>query len=131
MTEKQSNMNENYEKLGLFYLGKHYDSENQKIEQNLLLYKSKHLVTHGICMGMTGSGKTGLCVSILEEAAIDIHLCINFSSAEEQQKVFDGFSSDGSVTMPLNDTFWGSRFGMLKDKFGINWMLNFEKSSDE
>ena len=71
MTEKQSNMNQNYEKLGLFYLGKHYDSENQKIEQNLLLYKSKHLVTHGICMGMTGSGKTGLCVSILEEAAID------------------------------------------------------------
>ena len=61
----------------------------------------------------------------------NIHLCINFSSAEEQQKVFDGFSSDGSVTMPLNDTFWGSRFGMLKDKFGINWMLNFEKSSNE
>ena len=64
-------MNENYEKLGLFYLGKHYNSDAQKIEEELLLYKSKHLVTHGVCMGMTGSGKTGLCVSILEEAAID------------------------------------------------------------
>ena len=64
-------MNENYEKLGLFYLGKQYNSDEKKIEDELLLYKSKHLVTHGVCMGMTGSGKTGLCVSILEEAAID------------------------------------------------------------
>lgn len=64
-------MNANYEKLGLFYLGKHYNSAEKKIEDELLLYKSKHLVTHGVCMGMTGSGKTGLCVSILEEAAID------------------------------------------------------------
>ena len=64
-------MNANYEKLGLFYLGKHYNSAEQKIEDELLLYKSKHLVTHGVCIGMTGSGKTGLCVSILEEAAID------------------------------------------------------------
>ena len=60
-----------YEKLGLFYLGKHYDMENQKVEESLLMYDSKDLVTHGVCVGMTGSGKTGLCVSLLEEAAID------------------------------------------------------------
>ena len=60
-----------FEKLGLFYLGKNYDSENQKIEDSLLMYDSKDLVTHGVCMGMTGSGKTGLCVSLIEEAAID------------------------------------------------------------
>ncbi len=61
-----------YEKLGLFYLGKHYDAANQKvIDDSLLMYDSKDLVTHGVCMGMTGSGKTGLCVSLLEEAAID------------------------------------------------------------
>ncbi len=64
-------MNETYEKLGLFYLGKEYDAEKQEVTENLTLYESKHLVTHGVCMGMTGSGKTGLCVSILEEAAID------------------------------------------------------------
>lgn len=64
-------MNENYEKLGLFYLGKEYDSDKQEITENLTLYESKHLTTHGVCMGMTGSGKTGLCVSLLEEAAID------------------------------------------------------------
>lgn len=60
-----------YEKLGLFYLGKHYNAEERKIEESLLLYDSKDLVTHGVCMGMTGSGKTGLCLSLLEEAAID------------------------------------------------------------
>ena len=64
-------MNEAYEKLGQFYLGKDYDAEKQEVTENLTLYDSKHLVTHGVCMGMTGSGKTGLCVSILEEAAID------------------------------------------------------------
>ncbi|MFV0389938.1 MAG: ATP-binding protein [Pyrinomonadaceae bacterium] len=64
-------MNETYEKLGLFYLGKDYDPEKQNTTENYTLYESKHLVTHGVCMGMTGSGKTGLCLSILEEAAID------------------------------------------------------------
>ncbi len=64
-------MNEAYEKLGQFYLGKEYDAETQQITDNLTLYDSKHLVTHGVCMGMTGSGKTGLCVALLEEAAID------------------------------------------------------------
>ena len=60
-----------FEKLGVFYLGKHYDAESQAVEESLLMYDSKDLVTHGVCMGMTGSGKTGLCLSLLEEAAID------------------------------------------------------------
>ena len=54
-----------FEKLGVFYLGKN------KSNDDLLLYDSKDLVTHAVCVGMTGSGKTGLCISLLEEAAID------------------------------------------------------------
>ncbi|MEE9429435.1 MAG: DUF87 domain-containing protein [Melioribacteraceae bacterium] len=61
----------NYEKLGAFYLGKNYDVNTKKITDDLLLYDSKDLTTHAVCVGMTGSGKTGLCVSLLEEAAID------------------------------------------------------------
>lgn len=64
-------MTDAFEKLGLFYLGKHYDAETAKLQDDLLLYESKNLVTHGVCIGMTGSGKTGLCVAALEEAAID------------------------------------------------------------
>ncbi|HEX7330812.1 MAG TPA: DUF87 domain-containing protein [Pyrinomonadaceae bacterium] len=56
-------MMHDFEKLGAFYLGKTKDG--------LLLYDSKDLVTHAVCVGMTGSGKTGLCVTLLEEAAID------------------------------------------------------------
>ncbi len=61
----------NYEKLGVFYLGKLYYLNEKKPGNELLLYKSKDLVTHAVCIGMTGSGKTGLCISLIEEAAID------------------------------------------------------------
>lgn len=62
---------QDFEKLGLFYLGKEFDAENQKTSDGFLLYDSRDLVTHAVCLGMTGSGKTGLCVTMLEEAAID------------------------------------------------------------
>lgn len=60
-----------YEKLGSFYLGREYDLEAKQIQDDLVLYDSKDLVTHGVVLGMTGSGKTGLCLALLEEAAID------------------------------------------------------------
>jgi hypothetical protein len=60
-----------YEKLGSFYLGKEYDLEKREVTDDLLLYDSKDLVTHGVVLGMTGSGKTGLCIGLLEEAIMD------------------------------------------------------------
>ncbi|MEX2492209.1 MAG: ATP-binding protein [Nitrospirales bacterium] len=60
-----------FEKLGTFYLGRPYDLANKTAKPGLLLYDSKDLVTHAVCVGMTGSGKTGLCIGLLEEAAID------------------------------------------------------------
>ncbi len=62
---------QDFEKLGSFYLGRPYDLERRAPKPGLLLYDSKDLVTHAVCIGMTGSGKTGLCLSLLEEAAID------------------------------------------------------------
>jgi hypothetical protein len=62
---------QDFEKLGVFYLGRLYDIQKKNQLEDLLLYDSKDLVTHAICIGMTGSGKTGLCVSLIEEAAID------------------------------------------------------------
>ena len=60
-----------YEKLGQFYLGRGYDPETETVQDDLILYDSKDLVTHGVVLGMTGSGKTGLCLALLEEAAMD------------------------------------------------------------
>ena len=62
---------QDFEKLGVFYLGRPFDLAEKKAKDSLLLYDSKDLVTHAVCVGMTGSGKTGLCLGLLEEAAID------------------------------------------------------------
>lgn len=56
-----------------------------------------------------------------------ISMSLNFTDAQEQQDAFNKLSAGGQVTMPLQDTFWGATFGMLTDKFGINWMLNYQK----
>ena len=60
-----------YEKLGQFYLGREFDLEARQPTAQKLLYDAKDLTTHAVCVGMTGSGKTGLCLALLEEAAID------------------------------------------------------------
>src|SRR6186713_606055 len=64
-------MESDYEKLGAFYLGRVFDAATGKLSDQPLLYDSRDLTTHAVCVGMTGSGKTGLCLTLLEEAAID------------------------------------------------------------
>ena len=60
-----------FEKLGAFYLGKEYDIAGDHLLDRLVMYDARDLTTHAVCVGMTGSGKTGLCVDLLEEAALD------------------------------------------------------------
>ncbi len=59
------------EKLGSFYLGAEYDLENKVQTDIAINYDARDLTTHAVCVGMTGSGKTGLCIGLLEEAAMD------------------------------------------------------------
>jgi len=60
-----------FEKLGSFYLGKRHDADSDALTDELVLYDSKDLTTHAVIIGMTGSGKTGLGIGLLEEAALD------------------------------------------------------------
>ena len=60
-----------FEKLGAFFIGKEYDLESHQRLDDLVMYDARDLTTHAVVVGMTGSGKTGLCIDILEEAAID------------------------------------------------------------
>ncbi len=52
---------------------------------------------------------------------------INVESKEEADRLFNGLSQGGTVTMPMEKTFWGAYFGMFTDKFGIHWMVNFDE----
>ena len=56
-----------------------------------------------------------------------VWVAIKCESAEETEKLFAAFSENGKVVMPVGETFWAVRFGMLTDQFGVNWMFNFEK----
>ncbi len=58
----------------------------------------------------------------------NIVLSIQLTDVKEQETIFNKLAAGGTVTMPLQDTFWGARFGMLVDKFGIHWMLNCQTS---
>ncbi len=66
-----TNLTDIYEKLGIFYLGRELDKKTQEQTDNLLFVKNKNLTTHSAIIGMTGSGKTGLGISMIEEAVLD------------------------------------------------------------
>ena len=58
----------------------------------------------------------------------NVHLSLHPDSREEADRLFNGLSAGGKVEMPLQDTFWGAYYGNFKDKFGIQWMINFENT---
>jgi len=59
-------------------------------------------------------------------AGNNFSVSINTESEDEARRLFEGLSAGGMVTMPLDKTFWGAFFGMFTDKFGINWMVNYD-----
>ena len=56
----------------------------------------------------------------------NVQISINAENEEEATRIFNGLSAGGRVNMPLEKTFWGALFGMFTDKFGINWMVNYD-----
>ncbi len=60
-----------------------------------------------------------------------VSLSLDFESPDEQTDVFDALAVGGTVTMPLQETFWGARFGMVVDKYGTSWMLNYDADFDD
>jgi len=59
----------------------------------------------------------------------NVHIALQTESDEETERLFNGLAADGQITVPLQQTFWGARFGMLVDKFGVPWMVNYEKKA--
>jgi PhnB protein len=88
--------------------------------------EAKNRVMHatvkaGPLLLMASDGMPGQTV----EKGGPISLSLNFASRDEQSRVWERLAQGGAVVMPLEEQFWG-RFGMVKDKFGIQWMLNLD-----
>ena len=76
-----------------------------------------------------GSGSTVIMASDSQhgmpvDMGNNVWISVDCSSVAEQDKHFNGISEGGTVVMPLANQFWGARFGMVKDKFGLGWMFN-------
>ena len=56
----------------------------------------------------------------------NVQIALHFTDVTDMAKKFDALAAGGTVTMALQDTFWGARFGMLTDAFGVQWMFNCE-----
>lgn len=64
-------------------------------------------------------------------AGNNFSISVSAASREEFDRLFEGLSDGGTVTMPPADAFWGSYFGMLTDRFGVQWMFSFEQNQDQ
>jgi PhnB protein len=79
-----------------------------------------------VLMGSDTGGEWGAHLKIGNNFSISI----NTQDQDEATSLFNALAAGGKVTMPLDETFWNAYFGMLTDKFGINWMVNCDLSSD-
>ena len=55
----------------------------------------------------------------------NFHICLQAETEKEANRLFQSLAKDGKIEMPMNKTFWGAYFGMVEDKFGVHWMINF------
>ena len=81
-------------------------------------------LTKGSCVLMASDTLPGMPF----QSGNNFSICLNCESLEETERFFTALAENGKVTMPLQDTFWGARFGTLLDQFGVSWMFNFEKA---
>lgn len=112
------------------YMGRFKDmppGEDSKLnpgEENRIMHVSLPISKETMLMGSDTGGEWSSGYSLGNNFSISI----TADSKEEAEKLFNGLSSGGMVTMPLSKTFWSDSFGMLTDKFGISWMVSFNET---
>ena len=122
-----------FEKLGAFYLGRRVGPDHRPLDEPVVL-ESRDLVTHGVCVGMTGSGKTGLCIALLEEAAIDGVPAIIVDPKGDLASLCLAFPSmSGADLLPFVDPGEASRQGLsveaLADKLAAVWRAGWSATA--
>ncbi|MNF32819.1 hypothetical protein D3C85_187630 [compost metagenome] len=92
-------------------------------DANKIMHISLPIGKDSVLMGSDSNAASGEVVF-----GGNISISINTESKQEADKLFNGLSAGGNPFMPMNQTFWGAYFGMFVDKFGINWMVNFDEN---
>lgn len=100
--------------------GKSYPPE----QEDKIMHVSLPIGSDSVLMGSDSSKAFGQTTVI----GNNISMSINVDSKEEADRLFTALSADGNITMAMDKTFWGAYFGMLADKFGIHWMINFDEA---
>lgn len=107
--------------LTLMRFGEHQtECPSQADESHKIMHVALPIGKHTILMGSDMPGNMEPPVN-----GTNFSITITPESKEEAQRIFDGLSAGGTVTMPLSKTFWAESFGMFIDKFGVSWMVNF------
>lgn len=115
------------------YMGRFKDmppGEDSKLnpgEENRIMHVSLPISKETMLMGSDTGGEWASDYS----QGNNFSISINADSKEEAEKLFNGLSAGGKVTMPLSKTFWSESFGMLTDKFGISWMMSFDEGKQQ
>lgn len=118
--------NKEFEYIGRF---KDIPTENELNDENgnKIMHISLRISNETVLMGSDTNENCGQTVTFGD----NISVSINTESKEEAEDLFNKLSDGGTVSMPLEKTFWGAYFGMFIDKFGINWMVNYDYETNE
>lgn len=96
-------------------------------EENRIMHVSLPISKETMLMGSDTGGEWASGYS----QGNNFSISISADSKEEANKLFNGLSAGGKVTMPLSKTFWSDCFGTLTDKFGISWMVSFDERKQQ
>ncbi len=89
-----------------------------------IMHMSLPISKEVVLMGSDMSEELGYKLTVGD----NISLSVSTDKEDEAKRIFNGLAEGGTITMPLEKTFWAPLFGMLTDKFGINWLVSFEQS---
>ena len=116
------------------YVGRYKDMPPQEgqgkmsaEEANRIMHISLPVSKETVLMGSDAGGEWA--TNIIQ--GNNFSISINTDRKEEADRLFNGISSGGKVSMPMNQTFWGDYFGMFSDKYGINWMVSFNEQQQK
>jgi PhnB protein len=89
----------------------------------MVLYVELPIVGGHILMGTDAPKEMGFTLT----SGNNMHICLELETREEADRLFSELSVGGNITMPMADMFFGAYFGEFTDKFGINWMINYQE----